>query len=99
MDEPGRPHYDSLRPVETPVLPETLPPKPIQRRYALIFSIMILMSAGLFASMLTYWLLLDPVLGDYRLYGALLAGCTLLTQIASLIVHVLIFNEVRARRR
>lgn len=98
MDQHDPPHFDSLPPMSADALPRTLPPKPVQRRHALIISVMVLMGAGIFASMLTYWLLLDPVLGEYRPYGLLLVICTLLTQIASFTVHVLIFNEVRARR-
>ncbi|MBI5654081.1 hypothetical protein HZC53_00275 [Candidatus Uhrbacteria bacterium] len=94
-----RPHFDSLRPVETPVLPVTLPPKPIQKRHKRIICTIAVIGAGILANAFICWLLLYPILGENQLLGALLAVSTLVTQIASFVAHVLIFNEVRARRR
>lgn len=99
MDERDRPHYDSLRPVETPVLPDTLPPKPIQRRHKKIICVVAVIGAGIIASTFIFWALLYPTLGEHQLLGTLLAVITLLTQVASFVAHVLIFNEVRARQR
>lgn len=91
-------HPDSLPPMSADTLPKTLPPRPRSRRRIWIISTTIVQGAGLFAGALTYWLLFDPVLGDYRLFGSLLAGCTLLTCLASLVVNVLLYQEITRRK-
>lgn len=99
MEEPDRPHLDSLRPVESDTLPITLPPKRRNRRNIWIVSATLLQGTGLFAGSLTYWLLFDPVLGSYRLFGGLLVGCTFLTCAGSLVANILLYREVMKRKR
>lgn len=100
MEHEETPHIDSLPPMSAPALPRTLPPKArSSRRHLLIVSTTFLQGTGLFSGLLTYWLLLDPVLGDYRLFGALLVGCTFLFNASSLAAHVLLYREIRSRRR
>jgi hypothetical protein len=99
MKQSETPHIDSLPPVSADALPRTLPPKPRSRRRLWIISATILQGTGLFAGSLTYWLLFDPVLGSYRLFGGLLVGCTFLTCAGSLIANILLYREVMKRRR
>jgi hypothetical protein len=100
MEQQETPYLDSVPPMTAPALPLTLPPKPrSSRRHLLIISTTFLQGTGLFSGLLTYWLLLDPILENYRLFGALLVGCTFLFNASSLITHVLLYQEIRSRTR
>ncbi len=98
MDRQDPPHIDSLPPMSAPALPRTLPPRPRSRRQTWILSVTILQGASLFSSVLIWFLLFDPVLGEYRLYGGLLAGCTFLALFSSLVVSLLLYDEIHRRK-
>lgn len=99
MEKADQKRLDSLLPHSMDSGLPTLPPKRRNRRRLWIISATFLQGTGLFAGLLTYWLLLDPVLGEFRLFGALLVGCTFLTSASSLVANYLLFQELKSRGR